>query len=154
MARNTISNRDDIIDSRDVIARIDELTSDLETQHDEAVEASAQTEDEVDDKEIVTLDFENWLTEQIDDDDDATELIALRALQDDAEGYSPDWRNGATLIRDSYFEDYARELADDIGAINADATWPNSCIDWEKAADELKQDYTSVEYDGVTYWVR
>ena len=32
--------------------------------------------------------------------------------------------------------------------------WPLYCIDWEYAARELKHDYTSVDFDGVTYWVR
>lgn len=27
-------------------------------------------------------------------------------------------------------------------------------IDWDGVADELKADYTSIDYDGVTYWVR
>lgn len=68
--------------------------------------------------------------------------------------YAEDWLYGAQLIRDSYFTEYAQELADDIGAINSDAGWPNSCIDWDQAARELKQDYTSIAFDGVTYWVR
>lgn len=117
MTSTEISNSTDVIDSRDVIARIKEL-------------------------------------EGTEDADEQTELKALLALQEEAEGYSPDWKYGATLIRDSYFEDYARELADDIGAIKSDAQWPATCIDWKQAADELKQDYTSVEFDGVTYWVR
>lgn len=32
--------------------------------------------------------------------------------------------------------------------------WPFTCIDWDKAAQELQMDYTSVEFDGITYWVR
>lgn len=27
-------------------------------------------------------------------------------------------------------------------------------VDWERAARELQMDYTPVEFDGVTYWVR
>ena len=88
------------------------------------------------------------------DDDENEELTALKALADDAEGYSDDWKYGATLIRDSYFKDYAQELADDIGAISREAKWPNNHIDWDADAEELKQDYTSVTFDGVDYWVR
>jgi hypothetical protein len=60
----------------------------------------------------------------------------------------------AALIRDSYFEDYARQLAEDIGAIDSKASWPNNHIDWEDATDALKQDYTEVDFDGVSYWIR
>lgn len=52
-------------------------------------------------------------------------------------------------FRDAYngcwpsFRDYAENLAEEIGAVNPDATWPNNCIDWERAARELAMDYTT-----------
>lgn len=112
-----ISNNEDVIDSRDVIARIE------------------------------------WLADT-EDDDEKAELAALQALADKAEGYCSDWSYGATLIRDSYFTQYAEELADDIGAIDCNVGWPLTCIDWDQAAKELKQDYTAVDFDGETYWIR
>ena len=142
MARNLanrVHNGANLIDSHDVIARIAELESDLQIEQ-EAEDPNAG--------------FENWLTRVSDHNyDDAAELHALRTLQEQAEGYS-DFRDGELLVRDSYFEQYAQELAEDIGAINRDATWPNNHIDWEAAADALKADYTSVDYDGVEYWIR
>lgn len=137
-----ISNKDDIIDSRDVIARIEELQdekTDLEQQRDEAVDA---------DKETAEAALADWI------DDFGDELKALLALQGEAEGYS-DWRHGVALIRDSHFKDYVRELAEELhGDKMRSAEWPFDCIDWEKAATELQQDYTSVDFDGVDYWVR
>lgn len=87
------------------------------------------------------------------DEDEAYELYALKRLEEEASGFG-DWEYGGTLIRDSYFEAYARELAEDIGAISGEEGWPLGCIDWERAADQLRQDYTSIEFNGVTYWVR
>jgi len=43
-------------------------------------------------------------------------------------------------------EDFAQDLAEQIGAINYDTSWPNNCIDWELAARELMYDY--FEMDG------
>ena len=129
------TNMDDVIDSRDVIARIEELESERDSFADDADDSGAAR----------TV----W-----DATDEGAELKALLALQDEAEAHAPDWRHGATLIRDSYFKAYAQEFADDIGAIPRDATWPATCIDWDQAARELQQDYTAVEFDGVTYWVR
>ena len=63
-------------------------------------------------------------------------------------------QNGLFFIDEDYFEDYARELAYDIGAISNDVEWPNTFIDWEAAADALRQDYTEVEFDGNNYLVR
>lgn len=125
MRNREISNSDDIIDSRDVIARIEalhEIATDETADSDERTHAN-------------------------------NELGVLQALAEQGEGLA-DWEHGEALIRDSYFEDYARELAEDIGAVSKDQSWPNYCIDWERAARDLKMDYTSLEFDGVTYWAR
>lgn len=96
------------------------------------------------------------LADELDDmsEDERHDYDALVALTADASDYAEDWEYGVTLIRDSYFQTYAEELADDIGAVPADVSWPLTCIDWEQAARELQQDYTCVDFDGVTYWVR
>jgi hypothetical protein len=57
-------------------------------------------------------------------------------------------------IPDCRFEEYAQQLAEDIGAISSDAQWPLNRIDWEAAADDLKMDYTQFSWDGSDYWVR
>lgn len=122
----TIDQYADIIDVRDIIARVEEL------------EDSAEV---------------------IADAGDAEELAELRAFLFDLEGMGGDeqWRGvwyPVTLIRDSHFRDYAQELAEEIGAIPDDARWPCTCIDWDHAARELQNDYSSVEFRGVTYWTR
>ena len=97
-------------------------------------------------------------------------LAALLAeLRFVAENYDTDAaEDGVTLVADEYFTEYARELVEDCGyfALNADRdrfgsattinfnAWPYRCIDWQQVADELRQDYTSVSFDGITYWVR
>jgi len=131
----TISNNDEVIDSRDIIKRIEELEDRLEELNDpDATEPLA--EDEQTEKEEV---------EQ--------ELKALHTLEEEASG-SPDWQCGETLVRDSYFAEYAEQLAEDTGAISREAQWPLNCIDWEEAAEQLKQDYMSADFDGVEYWIR
>ena len=118
---------DDIIDVRDITERVDELR--------------AQRDDE-------PLDA-----------DEADELRALEMVLDELRGYGGDhqWEGDwypLTLIRDSYFQEYAQELAEDIGAIDRHASWPNNCIDWEQAARELRVDYTPIDIGRVTYWYR
>jgi antirestriction protein len=87
------------------------------------------------------------------DEDEDRELTALRALAAEAEG-SPDWTHGETLIRESYFKEYAQELADDLCYTDREAQWPYTCIDWDHAARELRYDYFAVDFDGVTYLIR
>jgi len=43
-------------------------------------------------------------------------------------------------------EDFAENMADQLGLIDESAAWPNNCIDWERAARELMYDY--FEQDG------
>ena len=123
-----ISNSDDIIDSRDVIARIEFLQNAAEGAEELGMEV------EYDERE---------------------DLRTLVELAEQGQNSAEDWQYGATLIRDSYFVTYAQELAEDIGALpQGDSGWPAYCIDWEWAARELRMDDTSVDFDGVTYWVR
>ncbi len=129
------------IDSRDVIARIEELESDLECAVDEAsVELEPGTE----------FDPEAWAKQNF---PDWEELTALRDLRDEACA-SPDWEYGELLIREDCFEDYARELAEDTGDYDPDAAWPLNCIDWEEAAKQLEYDYFTVTFGGDDYLIR
>jgi hypothetical protein len=117
---------DNFIDSRDVIKAIDELEDELSVLQEENEDAEL-------------------------DEDDAELLEQLKAFAEEGES-CPDWSYGETLIHENYFETYARELAEDIGAISNEDHWPNRCIDWEQAADELKMDYTSIEFGDETYY--
>ena len=85
------------------------------------------------------------------DDEDQEELSKAEAL---IEELGDEAESGIYLIHENNFEDYAREFAEDIGAIDSDSTWPATCIDWERAADELRMDYSEIEYDGETYYYR
>jgi len=88
-------------------------------------------------------------------DDTEQEARAILAAIDGIEDVGiPDWQYGEALIREDYMEDYARELAEDIGAVNADAAWPASHIDWKSATEALLQDYIEVDYRGTTYYAR
>ena len=120
-----ISNTDDMIDSRDIIARI----ADLESPYD----------------------AENGLDNISDGERD--ELLALKTLAEEAENVC-EWEDGETLVHDNYFTKYAEQYAYDIGALNGEPHWPLNRIDWEAAASDLRQDYSSVDFDGVTFWVR
>ena len=176
MRQTEIDNSADILDSRDIIKRIKELNSereDLQTAIDEAEEhweamrlLRSDAMDEPHLSEEAIEDCQNKLDDATekrdaaqtaltdwDNSDEGTELKNLKDLAEQCEGYG-DWRYGETLIHDSYFKEYAQNLADEIGTVDNECTWPNTCIDWNQAAEELQQDYTSVEFDGETYWMR
>src|SRR5208282_2051077 len=56
-----------------------------------------------------------------------------------------------TLIRCTYFKEYAQELAEECGMIQKEVKWPYTCIDWDHAARELLMDYTTISFNGVDY---
>lgn len=130
---HTIDNTEDLIDSRDIIARIEELETCLQ---DHAEDPNGG----------------HW------SDEDAAELAALQAFAKEAE-CAPDWSYGETLIRRSYFVDYTAQLIDDCYELPKEMNsgqWPyrHMTIDYEAAARELEHDYTSVDFDGVEYLIR
>lgn len=127
----------DIIDVRDIIARVEELESDVEAMQETEHTGHQPTADAC-----------------------AEEMQALRAILSDLEGMGDDeqWRGDwypVTLIRDSYFRDYARKLLEDCG--NIPKNLPHYIeIDWEATARNIRlcTDYTCVYIEGVTYWTR
>lgn len=46
-------------------------------------------------------------------------------------------------------EEFAQDMAEQLGSIDKNLTWPNYCIDWEHAASELMMDYS--EQDGYYF---
>lgn len=177
---NEISNSDKVIDSRDVIARIDYLKGELADLTQEVENARAALEESQEARERLpcegdgqapnsasSADYE--LAEKADecaaeltaaqtalkdwhDSSEGEELLALLELADEGETCG-DWHHGATLIHEDYFTDYCVQLVQDIGDL------PHNIpgylvIDWEATADNLRQDYTSIDFGGVTYFVR
>lgn len=141
----------DQFDIRDMIKRFEELETELQDAHHGESDPPASP-------------FDEWAKNTAADEnatmqDAAIEFRAIQSFLDDVKGYGGDeqWRGDwypVGFIADSYFEQFAQELAEDIGAINRDASWPNTCIDWEQAARELQQDYSIVTINGSDYWYR
>ena len=80
---NTVNNTEDILDSRDVMARIEELKEEITASAD-----ATELEDE---------------------------LTNLEAFAAEGEMRSPAWNHGEIIIRDSYFQDFAKQYAEDLG---------------------------------------
>jgi septal ring factor EnvC (AmiA/AmiB activator) len=158
---NEITGTEEILDTRDIDARIEEL----ENERDSLVDEQTEAQTILDDLEGEPDSTEDELAEaqdEVDRADDALdewtanygdELTELQRFADEAQGCCPDWHYGEALISDDYFEEYAEQLAYDIGAVDPKAHWPTNHIDWEAAAESLQQDYTAVDLFGNTYWV-
>jgi len=143
MPCTTIYNSAKTIDSRDIIARIDELQV-------ERLDWIGQGGEDIPEGPEWDAAVNAWA---IENGEDAAELAALHKLATEAEGYAADWEYGEILIRDDYFTDYAREMLEDCGTIPRDLPWWVE-IDWETTARNVRMDYAAVDFDGVTYWIR
>ena len=139
---NVISNLDDTIDSRDVIARIEELEAEREDLR------SAMDDHNTDSD---AYEEANAALKEFDNSEEGQELIALKVLAAQGEDYAPDWKYGAQLIHEDYFETAMDEMLEDCGDIPRDLpSYLTITVDY----DALKQDYTAIDFDGQTYYVR
>ena len=163
---NIPTNQDEVIDSRDIIERIDDLQSQRQAlQEDlEAAEACvhhhhndlipANYLDYPEGRELARCQREcaEWDSENLE------ELQSLEKLQSEAES-SADWIYGETLISEDYFTQYIEELIGDCYQVPKEMTsgewpWRHMSIDYDAAAEEAKQDYMEVDFDGRTYLIR
>lgn len=99
----SISKYDDVIDSRDIIERIQELETLLT---DESTNAQ----------------FLNW----------CEEYDMLVTLAEECAQYNSDWEYGVSLVRYSYFEDYMDEMIEDCYELPKDLPfWMSIEFDYE-----------------------
>ena len=123
----------DVIDSRDALARFEEL----DEQHTAATDPDAL-----------------FPGEPLDADEQAERESLATLLQEVENAAGEEARYGVTIIADSYFTMYAQQLADDLGAVPSDAGWPTAYIDWEAAAAALQVDYANIDWESHEWWVR
>ena len=121
----------DVIDTREIIERFEELESEYD---------AFDTPEEI----------KNW--------SDLEEFTILQTTLEELNGNGGDeqWRGDwypITLIAESYFTEYAKEMLEDCGTIPSDLPW-YVAVDWEETADNLKVDYAEIEIGGTTYFYR
>ena len=135
---HTLDLTTDIIDVRDIIERIETLEGLLGNEE--------GTDEEWHDLEIRVR-----------------ELATLHALMTNLLGYGGDeqWRGDwypVTLIKDSYFVEYTKDLIEDcysdINTKSMDWPYRHMSLDFDACADELKNDYANLTIGDSDYWYR
>lgn len=127
----------DIIDTRDLHERYEELQEKIRE-----AEAIAEEDGDIIPDPVVIL-----------TDDEYTDYSDLEDMSDNIS----DFWYGETLVHEDYFTQYAQQLAEDLGYTGRNVegqTWPFNHIDWEAAADHLREDYTEFQWQGETYLAR
>jgi len=114
------------------------------------------TQDVIDSRDIIerVAELEQAVDGKFADNNEIDELETLTHIIDQADGYG-EFEYGETLIHKSYFAEYCRELCEDVGDIPSGLPWYiENHIDWDGVAREIKQDYTEIDFDGVSYFMR
>ena len=209
---STISNTDDMIDSRDVIAALEEIEENgfaayqagwnmtgclcdsepmyfsefeeaknsileylqMEADSTENEKLAEEIESYIQDINLESGDFSvfveplnYWYWVSVSDDsdsplddnglplvaDDLREYQALKEFASEFEDYCEDYRYGAGAIHEDYFTEYCMDMLADIGDLPAEIP-DYIVIDKDATAEKLKVDYTEIDFDGQTYFVR
>jgi TolA-binding protein len=136
-----------VIDSRDLIILKEELEEQLSYLQDEVNELKGDNETPADKLEEKQDELREWLEEH------KEELDSLIDICDEGELLSSDWEHGESLIREDYWVEYCKELVTDIGDLPKDVPFYIE-IDWDKTAENISQDYSTIDIDGETYYIR
>lgn len=150
---------DRLAELEDLRAVLSDAEENLNLAQAELVEArdNERTEEEIEgrEREIETRESD---VEKAKSDFGTAEELELKKLEDlkseIGESRGKISEDGGPFVDERDFEDYAQELADELGLIDRNASWPLNCIDWAYAAKELLSDYISIEWDGNTYLYR
>ena len=126
------------LDTRDLQARLEELESEREDFQNTVNDA-----EEGEEKQTAQEELDSW------EGDNLEELEALRELKDEVS----EWDDGNTLIPEEDWIDYVEEMLQDCGYLPRNLPWYIE-IDWEKTAENIAQDYGTVDYLGTTYYYR
>ena len=162
------------LDSRDIQSEIDNIESlkndyesDLESLNDELNDLESElydieNEEDYDDKQN---DIDNKLEEIAEKENElqecefeynrySEELAELESLKEEISDNSDEgFEYGIQLIHENDIDDYLHELLIDCGYIQKDLpSWVE--IDWQATYDNMKQDYSELELNGNTFYVR
>lgn len=135
------------IDTRELIEKRDELKQQV---LDSFLENFPQYEE-------MTKSFEDILFEEEEieswKEDWQEEIDKISYIDEIEDEIGSEFDFGVTLIPEDNFTDYTEDLLEDIGYIPKDfPSWIE--IDWEATADNVRQDYSELEYEGETYLYR
>ena len=91
-------------------------------------------------------------------EEESAELTDLKSFLHEAMQYNSDADEGETIIAESYFVDYIKELIDDCYDLPAELTsgeWPyrHITINYEAAAEEARADYAELTFRGRNFYI-
>lgn len=129
----------------DIVGRqeIEQRLWELETERDELLNETCENLTEEQDEDTVREETALIWEKQTDEGQEWRTLTDVLEEMGDAD----------YLIAEVHFSDYVEEMLKDCGDIPRDLPWYVE-IDWETTAQNVRQDYSELEWDGHTYLYR
>ena len=136
------------LDTRDLETTREELKQQI---LDSFLETFPQYEEMTESFEDIRFEEEGIESWKSDWEDELKQIEEIDTIENECSEFS----FGETLIDEDDFEDYCEELVSDIGYLPKELpSFISNNIDWSGIADDLKVDYSEVEYQGNTYLYR
>lgn len=141
--------KDDVIDPRDLAKELQDLEGERATLEEEVKQGEEtlafctlggeETELAETSLRAAKVRLQEW------DDDNSARLVRIREVLEEI--------GDEAMIKESYWVEYCEEMVKDIGDLPSKIPTYIE-IDWEATAENIQQDYSSIEYDGNTYYYR
>jgi chromosome segregation ATPase len=150
----------DIDEVKTLKSDLEDIETDIETTNEEIEELKAKLEDlkmnETDTDEIhdQIVDLGNELRELSANLDDLNKkhLELCEQIDTDLDEVLYALRNDI-VVCESDFTEYCQEMLQECGDLPKDLPW-YIAIDWQQTADNMRQDYTSLTFNGTEYLYR
>ena len=138
------------MDSRDLQERKEELQEQVLESFLETFEHYAEQTETFEDIQWDEEELDSW---KLDWQDEINETTCIDDLEDEVS--SSEWDFGIYFIPEDEFEDYCKEFLEECGDIPRELPFCiENNIDWGGVADDLRIDYSEVEFQGTTYLFR
>ena len=136
------------MDSRDLEQRKEELKQQVLDSFLETFPQYKDTTEDFDDIIFEEEEIQSWKEDWLGEIEEITDIEKLRDEVDYRE-----WKSGIYFFEEKDFEEYCEELIKDCGYISRNfPSWIE--IDWEATTNNMRQDYSEVEFRGETYLYR
>lgn len=141
------------MDTRDLIEKRESLIVELIQDFNEKFNTDFETIEEIivfePSNEELEVKLEIW---NFDYEDDLNTIKEINYIEEEI---GEEFQYGVHLIEEKDFTEYCQQFEEDCGYIGRDLpTWITNNIDWDGVADDLRVDYSEIDYQGVSYLYR
>ena len=157
-----ITNSEDILDSRNIQKRYDYLTGRIQDAFSDAGRDSVDFEscgEKWEEGGRLDSILGRLVKMELLDESELEEWKTIKTVFIDQFSNNSGWQYGMGFLRDSYMdEDWVENECKDLGYLssmnNELPSFIYNNINGQGILEDLQQDYTTVDFDGVDYWYR